>query len=299
MNANIKVLFAAIIGGGAVLCLPFPANAQNFSLKPHADIGVGSAMNIKSDFKDLSKSSSSSDFGIDLGYTFWRSGENRLEANIGLGYSTTSLKFNVPAMDYSYNAPASADVDGNAYIRYYELSEMSQKLNLGYFTIPLYLTYGYNFSKSVGLHVDLGFKFGFKCNASLNNVSGSAYSYGVYPEYDDLVMGDPWIDEYGNSNLAEAVKGKVDASGFYASLLLGAAFDVNVYGPLWFNVGLRYNCGFTNSFRHLYAPSNFNATSAPVTYTVANGEEVKPMTGYLTSSRLSPLAIHVGFTINL
>ena len=298
MKSNIKhYIFTASAVAAVALLSPLCSSAQKFSLKPHVDIGVGNAMSLDSDISDLSKSASNMDFGLDFGYTFWQLGGNRLEANIGVGYSATNLKLTAPSMSYSYDAPASADEDGNTYVRHYQLSDMEQKVSLGYFTVPVYLTYGYRINKTVGVHADLGFKLGFKCGSSLKSVSGTASSYGVYPQYDNLMIDAPWLNGFGTTSLGDAARGDVSASGVYASLLVGAAVDVRIYGPLWFNAGIRYNCGFTNSFKQEYKGNAFTAETAPVTYTVAGGQEVKPLTGYLSSSKLSPFSIHLGFDV--
>lgn len=298
MKLNIKkpIIVSALILGGISLST-IDLNAQRFAVKPYADIGVGSAMSLKSDIPFSTKKSSSTAFGVDFGYTFWEKGGNRLEANIGLGYTMASLKLGVNSLEYSYNAPASADEDGNPYVRYYTLSDMEQKFNLGYFNIPLYLTYGYRFSQRIGVHADLGFRFGFKCTAKMNSVRGMASSHGVYPEYVDLVIDAPWLNGFGETNLSESKKGEIEANGFNASLLLGATLDVYIAGPVWLNVGVRYDCGFTNSFKKTFDGGAYTANTAPVTYTVAEGQVVSPLAGYLTSSKLSPFSIHIGLTI--
>lgn len=274
------------------------ATAQKLSIKPHVNIGVGNAISVKSDMEGLTNNSSAMDYGVDFGYTFWKMGGNRLEVNMGVGYQSASLKLGVPYLGYSYNAPATADEDGNPYVRYYEISNMEQKVNLGYFNIPIYLTYGYKFSNRFGVHADLGFKLGFKCGSTLKSVRGTASCYGVFPEYDNLVIKDSYIDGFGTSDLSKAKKADPEANGFNASLLVGAGLDVYIAGPLWFNVGVRYDCGFTNSFKNEFkGKGGFTADNAPVTYTVANGQEVKPLTGYLKSSKLSPFSIYLGFDI--
>ena len=294
-SINLYILTPAAITAVAFLS-PLCLNAQKFSLKPHVDIGVGSVMSLKSDLQLSTKSSSSTSFGVDFGYTFWKLDGNSLEVNIGLGYSTTGIKLGTEGFDYSYNAPASADEDGNPYVRHYSLSDLEQKFNIDYFNIPLYLSYGYQFNHRIGVHADLGFRFGFKCNAKMNSVSGTTTSYGIYPEYDNLVINAPWLNGFGTTDLADAKKGVVDANGFYTSLLVGAALDVYIDGPVWLNAGVRYDCGFTNCFKHLYKGSTYTAENAPVSYTVAEGQKAKPLTGYLNLSKLSPFSVHIGLT---
>lgn len=294
MKPYTKHLIGVAIFCGMTAIFPAFAKAQKFALKPYADIGVGSAMSIKSDIPFKSKSSSNTSFGLDFGYSFWKKGGNSLEVNIGLGYSITNIKLGVGELDFSYNAPASADEDGNPYVRYYNLSGMEQKLNLGYLNLPIYLTYGYQFSHRIAVNADLGLRFGFKSSARMKSLSGTAKSYGVYPEYDDLVIDAPWLNGFGETDLSEAKHGKIEVNSFYASLFLGAAFDVYLGGPVWLNLGVRYDCGFNNLLKKVYENGSYTSETAPVTYTVSEGQQVKPLSGYLTSSKLSPFSIHAG-----
>lgn len=296
MTQNIKYSVISGILLGIAGLSPFRAEAQKFALKPYVDIGIGNPMSVKSDLELSKKSGNNNSFGLDFGYTFLHKGGNSLEANLGIGYSITNLNVGLTSLEYNYMAPPTADVDNNPYIRYYELSGLEQKINVGYFTVPVYLSYGYQFSSRVGLHADLGFRFGFKCASKLSSMSGSAYCYGIYPEFDNLEITLPGLNDFGTTDLSEAKRGKVEANGFYTSLLVGLSFDVYLFGPVWLNVGARYDCGFTNTFKKIYEPTNFTSESAPVTYTVANNQEVKPLSSYLSSSKLSPFSIHAGLT---
>ena len=274
-------------------------SGQKFAVKPNVNIGIGNAINVKSDIQGLSSNASYFDFGADFSYKFWQKGGSRLEANIGIGYSISNLKLSIPSLIYDYNATASADIDNNPYIRYFEITNLEQKYNLGYFNIPIYLTYGYQFSERIGLHADLGVKLGFKCNAKMNSVSGNAYSYGQFPEYDDLIIKDLVLDDFGNSNLANSEKMSLQTSVINASLFVGATFDVRVAKSVWFNLGIRYHPGISNIFKKTFTSGNYTQENSPVTYTVADGLQVFPLANYLSSSKLSPFSIYVGLTINL
>ena len=274
------------------------AYAQRFSLKPHASIGLNKPLNIESELPLTGDKASSNEYGVDFGYAFWQKGGNSLGINVGVNYRQASLKMTATDLSYHYQAPPVADVDGNTYIRYYEVKGMEQKINAGFIEIPVYLDYSYRITDWLGVYADAGVAFGFKCNASMKSVTGNIDTYGVYPEYEDIIIDDPYLNGFGQSSLTDAQKGNVYAKSFMASLKVGAGLEARIYGPLWFDVGVGYNYSFTNMFdKMMSADGKFNAQNAPVTYTVAEGETVAPITGYFTNSRLSGLSLNLGFSI--
>ena len=276
------------------------ATAQNFAVKAYGDIGLGKGMSLTTGLPGMTSKSSSNTFGVDFGYTFWKNGGNSLEANIGLGYRMASATFDTAPMSYSYSAPASADEDGNPYIRHTNLSAMTQKTTLGYFNIPIYLQYQYRITKWLGVHADFGFGLGFRCANSTGSTSGTATSYGVYPEYNNLVIKADYLNCFGERSLSEATTGKAEAKGFAASVMAGAGFEFYIANPVSIDLGIRYNAGLTDVFAGHYdvsSASGYSAESAPVTYTASDGLQVKALSYYFTKSRLSPLSLHVGVNV--
>ena len=295
---------AIILGLFAVACgaIAPQAAAQKFAIKGYDNIGLGNSMKVeKTDDGQTSKSNFNA-FGLDFGYTFWRKGGNSLEANIGFGYTSASAKIGIGDMSYHYSAPAYADEDGNPYERYYELTDLKQKASLGYLTVPIYLDYQYKPIKWLGLHamVGVGLGFGLDSTISTGDVTGTAKAWGVFPEYDDLLIDEDYLDDFGVRNLAGRGSGKPDANKFAANLICGAGLEFYTYEPVSFEIGVRYNYGFTNAFKGKYeAPQNgtFTAETAPVTYTVAEGTQVRSLTDYTGGGRLQSLSLHLGINV--
>ena len=276
------------------------AIAQKFTLKAYDDIALKNAMTVSTTLTGVQTSSHSNSFGVDFGYTFWRKSGNSLEANIGLGYSASSASFNIAEMSYNYAAPASADEDGNPYQRYTQLSDVKQKIGFGYFNIPVYLKYEYKVVEWLGIYANVGVNLGFRLANSVNSNTGTAKSYGVYDEYNQLVIKADYLNDFGLRYLDEAAKGKADINGFSASLKCGAGFEFYAAEPVSFMVGVSYNHGFTDVFKGRYdisTPNAINATTAPVTYTVADGMQVKALSDYVTKSKFSPLSLHLGVNV--
>lgn len=276
------------------------AGARRFAVKAYGDIGFGNSMSLTTALPGATTKSSSTAFGVDFGYSFWRKGGSVLEANIGLGYRMASADFALGSLSYSYAAPASADEDGNPYQRFTTLTDLNQKISLGYINVPIYLQYQYRVAKWLGVHADVGFGLGFRCTGSIGKTTGTAYTYGVYPEYDQLVIKADYLNDFGTTYLDEASKRSGEMKGFAASVMAGAGLEFYIVDPVSVDLGVRYNAGLTDVFGGRYditSDSQITAETAPVTYTVAEGQQVKALSDYVTKSRLSPLSLHVGVNI--
>ena len=271
---------------------------NKFIIKASADIGFGNAINLQSAIPLSSHKVSANNFGIDFGYNVWQNEKNSFNINLGIGYMPISLKFNTANLSFNYQAPASADMDGNTYNRYYDLTTMAQEIRTDFLTLPIYLGYSYNITRWLGVYLNLGTTLGFKTSTKFNSVSGEGYVYGIYPQYGDLKIEATYLNGFGNMNLVSAQKAPVTANGFSASLLAGAGLEGHIAGPLWVNVGVKYNMGFNDIYKNTYTVGEiFTDQNAPVTYTTTEGEFVNPMTNYLTKSKLSMFSLNVGLSL--
>lgn len=277
----------------------FSAKAQSetteeFAIKATADIGIGNALSTDSPVKGMGAKSSSSDFGVDFGWTFWRQIEHSLEANIGLRYGSVSTKAHLPAMDYHYSAPAAADMDNEPYIRYYELGNIHQKISTGRLAIPIYVKYRYEINERFSVHALAGMKIGFNVSSKIGNTKGEAFSYGVYPQYNDLMIDAPYMNEFGESTLTTRQTLKPSASPATFSLMAGIGAEVRVWGPISADLTIKYEGAVNNMYKSTKSGLNtFDAKNAPVRYTVAKGQQVEALSSYLTSSKLSRFSIAI------
>ncbi len=279
-----------------ILAPAISAGAQNnaeekFSVKATADITLVNMMSKKSALPEMSSKPSSFEFGADFGWTFWKREKNSLEANLGLGYERISWKASLPALNYHYNAPAAADMDNETYVRYYSLSEVNQKMVNGRLTLPVYLNYRYQINERFSIHALAGVKMGFSVSSKVGNASGKAFSYGIYPQYDDLMIDASYLNEFGESVLNKEAALKPKATPVTASLMVGAGAEVRIWGPLAANLTIKYEGGLSNEYKSAYSNlSSFEASNVPVKYTVAEGQTMTPLTAYMKSTKLSRLS---------
>lgn len=272
------------------------AEGEKFAIKATAEIGLGNCLSSSSTISPSASKASSGDYGLDFGWTFWKKHNHNLEANIGIAYSPTSVTADLGSFDYSYEAPCTADMDGDPYLRYYEISRIHQKITTGRITIPVYLTYAYKFNEWFGVHADLGVRLGFKTGAKLGKVAGEAYSYGIYHQYDNLLINESYLNDFGATNLAYAGYGEPVCNAFSSSVLVGIGAEFRICECLAADLAFRYNRGITNLFKGQCNGQDITDESAPVNYTVENGQQVKSLTNYFSSSKLNRFALCIGLT---
>lgn len=268
-------------------------NAEKFAVKASAEIGLGNTISTTSSISSLSSKSSTGNYGFDFGWTFWKKQNNSLELNVGVAYTPTYVKLDLSSLDYSYTAPASADMDGDPYQRFYELDDLHQKVYYGQVTVPLYVTYAYKCNDWLGVHADLGMRVGFKTNSKVSDVKGASYSYGVYPQYEDLLINASYLNSFGTTNLADAVYDKPMCNSFSTSVIVGVGAEFRIYQHLAADLSFRYNAGVTNIFNVKNNGTDFTNESAPVNYTVTSGQQIKSLSDYLNSSKLGQFSLRV------
>lgn len=290
----LKIYISAALLAASVMTL----SAQNdevkrFAIKATADFGIAKTLDSECTLPGMTGNASIRNYGLDFGWTFWHRQRHSLEANIGLGVNIYPLKAYISKLDYSYQVPAEADMDGEPYIRYYELTGLRQKITTEWITVPLYLNYRYKLSDRVSLHGLFGFKAAFYVSGHAAEMYGESYSYGVYPQYNDLMMDAPYKNWFGTSTLDYDQVKDIDANKCTVSCMVGAGAEVNIVGPLSAALTVKYEGGLNNSFPSFSKQETtvFDAENAPVTYTVSEGQQVKALSGYLSRSKISRLSI--------
>ncbi len=261
---------------------------ENFAIKASANLGLGNSLTRGYSLPNMKAKSSSSDFVFDFGWTFWRRDVHSLEANIGLGYGHTATTASLSGFDYNNSAPAEADMDDEPYIRFCEVGYIREKICTSWIKMPIYLDYGYRVHPRVILHGLVGFKFGFNVGEKIKSASGNLYSYGVYPQYNDLLIDAPYMNEFGDTELSGPQLRKPDVHSFTASIMTAIGAEVNIYGPVSAELTVNYEGGLCNVFKRSGKNiTAFSAENAPIVYTVAGGQQVNPLTNFLTRSQSS------------
>lgn len=280
-----------------------PAPEGKFAIKASADLGIGNALSVDKIWPEMGSKAASSDFGLDFGWTFWQRGRHSLEANVGVAYGTTPVKTDMAGeMSYHYSAPAAADMDDEPYERYCTVEKMHQKVKTERVSIPIYLNYRLRTSSVFSLHAMVGYRLSFNVASRICDGYAEVYSYGVYPQYDNLMIDADYMNEFGNQTLGAIQTYGADMTKTTSSIMAGIGAEVHISGPMSAAVMLRYEGGLNNLFKKYegdlagpFDPTSsvstpFTAENAPVTYTVADGQRMRSLTDYFTRSKMSRLS---------
>ena len=266
---------------------------MSMRLKPHYNLGV-SLLNGKfvNDGITLTKSLQH-EIGLDLGYMIPSSSVFQLGFFAGLGLAISNMTYGIDSLSYYYNAPAEADIDGDTYMRYYVLKNLSQQLITKDLTIPIYLDFNFNVHDMVTIYMDLGIKNYLNLSSSLSNVRGTYATWGVYPQYSDLVLDyTTGLSQFctetqfsKSTNLNLNINNSMDLM-----TVIGARVKLKdkQFFPLYLDFGLGYQYSLITPCKNIFVSLMEGTTGltteekALMTYTIQGGEVILPLTKFVS-----------------
>ena len=221
---------------------------KSWRLKAHFDLGLGNAYEIEKKDKLSSSETKSNSFGLDFGHIFRSKSKFKIGVFTGFGVTTSNIDLAYVNSDYSYNT--NADVDGDNYDRHYKNLSLAQKVKLSEFNIPLYFDLAYHFNPIFGLYSNIGLRFNINMSNKIETTEGSAEIYGVYKDYNNLVLDENWPyngfgrHQYSSKDLLNTEIIDINKSSFDAIGSLGFRFNIpNI--PVSVDLGVNYLMGLT------------------------------------------------------
>ncbi len=215
-------------------------------LKPHYDLSIGDYYSLGSMPPGMSAKSSDSEFGLDLGYIFPSKGKFKVGLFLGVGFATSKLT--LTATDRNFDIDESTDVDGDAYIRQVTVSNIEQSHKIQNIVVPLYFDFEYRFHSYVSAFFRLGGKAYINMGSKSDGMSGSVTAAGLYPQYENLLITENYINGFGTYDLADAPF--IDEPVYNAATFDafgGIGIRGKIYGPLSVEIGLNYQYGIMNA----------------------------------------------------
>lgn len=278
----------------------FTYHPLRWRLKPHIDLSLGSPYSISDKYSGLNTTMSNMEFGLDIGYVIPSKSNFKVGINLGVGMSTGKIGLDIANLNYNYNAPAAADVDGETYQRYYELSGLHQDVKLQHLFVPLYFDFELRFHSYVSAYLRLGAKAYFDMGSKTDGFSGNSTAYGVYSIYDNLVMTSD-INNFGTEALTEAMVEKAEFNSLSFAALGGAGVRVKIVGPLSLEAGVTYQMGITDVMKpkngNLLASGSIAPGNALVTYTVANGTQARNLANMVGNIKHNSINLNIGLIL--
>lgn len=272
---------------------------RKWRMKVHYDFGLGEAL--KLDGKDIFKSSKTKEnaFGLDFGYIFPSKSSFKTGLFMGVGMTQTEIDM---AMENSYFViNTNADVDGDNYARHYKNLALSQNIKLSELNVPIYLDCEYRFNPIFAVHFDVGLRLNLNMKHEVDATEGSAYVYGIYPQYNNLRLDEHWgYNGFGNQTYSTnnlAYKELIDVAGFSADAMgtIGLRFSIP-QTPLSLELSGSYLMGLTDMISTKDTSKRFIEIDAS---DLNNVERITNMTELLKGVKRQTMRFNVGVILKM
>lgn len=298
-DVNMKVIET---GDADCRQVSFEYHPTRWRVRPYFDMNLGGAYKIDAP-TGMNTSNSGMDFGVDFGYNIPMKGKLKIGIFTGIGMSTGKIDFDVASLSYNYNATGAADMDGDDYTRYYELSDIRESIKMSHLMVPIYVDFEYKASNRVSAFAQLGLKAYLNSGSKIDSYSAKVDKcYGIYGKYDNLLIDATWLNSFGPATIGvDDIRMEEPFKSFSADLLLGVGARVKLVGPLSLDLGLMFQNPIidrmeSTDLTQLPSGSTTEA-NAPVTYTVAGGQVSKmPLSSYC-NIKSNPLKLKIGLTL--
>ena len=275
---------------------------KKMRIKLHYDLGMGETFELSGADRLNSHKTKGSSFGVDFGYVFPSKSIIKTGLFIGVGVTQSTIDAAFQTSDYNYSTEA--DVDGDNYIRHYTYLSISQKAKLTELTIPIYADINIKIHQLVSLYFDLGVKANLNIGHRVDKIEGSAYIYGIYPQYDNLRMDEHWgFNGFGNKTFSVSDMDNTDlvgVSSFTADAFGGVGLRLNIPStPMSIDIGANYRMGLMETIKPESKKADLSINSySPLVYNTVSGqsskEHVRNLTEAFSSFKRKSLNLSVG-----
>ena len=279
-------------------------NPKHWRLQAHGELSLGGFYKTEGDVGDLDLKSSATNFGIDLGYVFPSKSNVKFGIFSGIGFSQSKIDLSMDELNYSYEAFGNADIDGDSYVRYYELSDIKSSISTTDLVVPVALDLDINVSQSISIYAQIGLKGYLNMSKKFSDISVNSYSYGIYPQYSNLRLDENWgYNDFGSGVFSENSmrKDNPEVNGFTFDLFGGLGCRVKLTGPLYLNIGANFQSGLNNYIENTskinVSSSSLSEHNALITYTNSGGSVLRDLSEAYESYKRQSININVGLMI--
>jgi hypothetical protein len=171
--------------------------------------------------------------GLEIGYFFSRI----FGLSTGFRYSTLSNNFSLGSYSDSYKTMDS-DLPPEQYERRIKGSNILEKPNISFLSVPLALNLHIPFSKSFGLYIQPGIYYSIPMQKNFTSRGTFSYS-GYYSAYNVLIENVTY--EGFQSNVDNRVTGSLKLKSSYLQLFTSAGFQINAGSTLQILLGGFYD----------------------------------------------------------
>ena len=220
----------------------FSYKPRRWRIKPYVEFSMGDIYKFDGDHTDnITKSASMMEMGLDLGYTLVAKPKFKLSLFTGFGLAKSKVDLAYDGI-YNYSYTAAADIDGDSYNRFYEVSNFKATQEVSQYVVPLYLDFDFQVSKRFSLYLQGGLKAYLNSAFDVTNVHADLYTYGIYPQYNNLKIENFQPIGFGSST-QEIPTQEIEAESMTFEGFAGAGFRLNLFKALFLDARVSYQMG--------------------------------------------------------
>lgn len=279
-DENVKVSFEFDSGCNNVASIKY--NPIRLRLKPRFSFSLGNYFSADTHNGKIDVKSSGMEFGLDFGYVLPSKTSSKWGVYLGAALSTSKAKLNIHDLNYSYNTNSSnADVDGDIYMRHYQFSKIEQYVSITSLAVPAYFDYEYIATKYFTVYAQFGAKMYYNFMASIYGSHAEAYIYGVYPQYDNLHIAEPYLNGFGQQSFDEEdfEECTPNLNKFNYDLYTSLGFKVSLSQRIYLDISASFQeemgSAISKKREIYYQEGALPQKMSPASYTVAGGEVLK------------------------
>ncbi len=211
-----------------------------------------------------------------LNFYYYFMSDDSKAMGIGLGLNLDIYSSNMSITDYTYiGSDTKIDYDGDEYNASVLSNEITDEVQLTYFSIPLVFKYRKVVESKIinYLHVDVGLKYSYLLSGT-SMIDGNVEYAGYYPEWDFTIKD---VEYLGFIDKTTNYKSDLDINSNLFSFIASVSVSIPIKKPgLFINLGLDGAVGLNNISN--YNPDNFIFSQEQGDYTsfVGASKAVRP-----------------------
>jgi len=219
--------------------IPVPANSSlSYTSKAiYLNITPSTTSVVNSDINSDNNWNVSNGFGVNIEVGYLTKFNETIGIGFGAGYSSYSTELKSNVLDYEV---PDVDVDGDNYSKEIITAEITEKTDVSYFDIPVFLELSNTNIDKIGFYGRIGVKISFPLSSTFTS-SGSANYEGYYNQYHVLLYDIPELG-FTQKDIYEDPKMELNTVNLSASFSAGITIPISSYfiikGGLNANLGL-------------------------------------------------------------
>ena len=277
---------------------------MKYHIRPYFEFSTGQYYTMETMNGQILNSSKDWELGIDFGRVIFSRPKLKSVLFVGIGYSKSVMNLALPSLSYQLHAGPEADIDGESYLRYYDISDIKGTVNVHDLVAPLYFDIDTKLVRYVSLYFNLGVKLYTRLKTRDTQLSANYSTKGYYEQYKIM------FDE------TSGINGFTNGSSFESSSTLTTTFKNKLFSldgmgqvglrfrlsqSIFMNAGITYQQSIIKPFNkdQSNTPSYTDESNPLLSYTIYGGEYGRGITDGIISSGRKNLKLSFGLTFKL